>query len=118
MDTKEQITITIYKDEGLEVTPQVAEMSGGAVVTFVAEEVTAKVYVPDPVLVPVDSALDRVDSAEIAELVFEVAPGKPATYHAVDDNVVVEYFVTREIFGGFTEAVAIPPVMIIKKSVR
>ncbi|MCU0302727.1 MAG: hypothetical protein MUC56_01535 [Thermoanaerobaculales bacterium] len=108
-------TITIRKDEEFEVDPVLAEVLGGSTVVFAAVDVTAKVYIPAPVLIPIGAAKAAVGAAAGDELIFEVAPGKPMEFQAVDENALLEYFVTRQVFGGFTEAVAIPPQMIIKK---
>jgi hypothetical protein len=112
---KDSFTITIRRDEDFEVVPIVAEVLGGSTVLFVAVDVTAKVYIPDPVLTPIGGTKVTVAAPGGQALIFEVVPGGPMEFQAVDDNRFLEYFVTREVFGGFTEAVAVPPQMIIKK---
>lgn len=111
--TTEDGIIEIFKDTELIAEPEVLEVSGNGIVEFRAIDVDVTIFLPHQKMLPATSSASPMVLPD--PYVFDLEAGKSKKFRAVDEDTIVAYYVSREVFGGYTEGVSRPPVIIIKK---
>jgi hypothetical protein len=112
-------TITLTPDDGLTVKDMLTLVGWNQILVFKAEEVSARVYMPERFFDPQDQdttdAVNKLTKEGDDYLLFDIAAGETLSFRPREELVDLHYVVTRTYAEGNSTSIKRAPVIIIVK---